>query len=92
MNKSLTNLLDKALTKGMKLLESERAQKLLSSPQAQSAMDFGLKALGNLQETSESIKSFIVQKLGVATKDEVQTLRDELARANEQLANSKSKK
>ncbi|MFA5625120.1 MAG: hypothetical protein WC966_08720 [Bradymonadales bacterium] len=78
MNKTLATIMDKVMTQGMKILESEQAQKILSSDQAQTALELGLKTLGVVQEKSESLKAMIAESLGVVTKVELESLRDEI--------------
>ena len=80
MKKQISAIVDKLLTKGMALMESERAQQILSSPQAQKAMDFGIAALGKAQEASEAFKSIVAARLGLATQKEMDELRDEITR------------
>lgn len=80
MKKQISALVDKVLTKGMALMETEKAQQILSSPQAQKAMDLGMAALNKMQEASESFKSGVASKLGLATQKEVDELRNEITR------------
>ena len=70
--------MDKVLTKGMSLMESERMQKIMASEQAQKALDLGLSALTKVQEISDSAKAGIARKMGLATQKEVDALREEL--------------
>ena len=86
MKKQISALVDKILTKGMALLETEKAQEILASPQAQKAMDFGLAALNKMQEASDAFKSGVASKLGLATQKEVEELRDEIARLQSERA------
>jgi hypothetical protein len=80
VKKSVAAIVDKILTKGMSLMESERAQQLLSTPQAQKALDFGMNALTKAQEASEALKSKLASKLGLVSQKEVEELRSEIAR------------
>lgn len=80
MKKEISAILDKVLTKGMEIMESEKAQKLLSSPQAQKAMDLGLNALTMAQNASDAVKANIASKLGLATQKEVDELRETIAK------------
>lgn len=80
MKKQLTSLAETLLTKGMAIMESDRAQKILASPQAQKAMDLGMAALTKAAETSECVKSVIADKLGLATRKEVEELRAQVER------------
>ena len=80
MKKQISALVDKVLTKGMAILETEKAQEILSSPQAQKAMDLGLAALNKMQECSDAFKAGVASKLGLATQKEVDALRDEITR------------
>ncbi len=80
MKKEISAILDKVLTKGMEIMESEKAQKLLSSPQAQKAMDLGLNALTMAQNASGAVKANIASKLGLATQKEVDELRETIAK------------
>ena len=41
MKKQLTSLVETLLTKGMAIMESEQAQKILTSPQAQKSWTWG---------------------------------------------------
>ena len=88
MKKQISALVDKVLTKGMALMESEKAQQILSSPQAQKAMDLGLAALNKVQEASENFKSGVASKLGLATQKEVDELRNEITRLEAERAAS----
>lgn len=78
MKKQISNLVDKVLTKGMALMESERVQNMMASPQAQKAMDLGMAALTKIQSVQENAKSCIAQKLDLATRKEVEELREQL--------------
>lgn len=80
MKEQISALVDKVLTKGMSLMETERAQAILSSPQAQKAMDFGMAALAKMQDASEAFKAGVASKFGLATQKEVDELREEIAR------------
>ena len=88
MKKQISALVDKVLTKGMALMETEKAQQILSSPQAQKAMDLGLAALNKMQDASESFKSGVASKLGLATQKEVDELRNEITRLEAERAAS----
>lgn len=78
MKKQISNLVDKVLTKGMALMESERVQNMMASPQAQKAMDLGMAALTKIQSVQENAKSCIAQKLDLATRKEVEELREQI--------------
>ena len=78
MKEKIAGLMDKVLTKGMSLMESERMQKIMASEQAQKALDLGLSALTKVQEISDSAKGGIARKMGLATQKEVDALREEL--------------
>ncbi|MGN1071817.1 MAG: hypothetical protein ACI4VB_03720 [Bradymonadia bacterium] len=78
MKEKIAGLMDKVLTKGMSLMESERMQKIMASEQAQKALDLGLSALTKVQEISDSAKAGIARKMGLATQKEVDALREEL--------------
>lgn len=80
MKKEISAILDKVLTKGMSLMESERAQQILSSPQAQKALDLGMSALTLAQNASDAVKAGIANKLGLATQKEVDELRETVAK------------
>ena len=80
VKKGIAAIVDKVLSKGMALMESERAQQLLSTPQAQKALDLGMAALTKAQEASEAFKAGVASKLGLATQKEVEELRSEIAR------------
>ena len=78
MKEKIAGLMDKVLTKGMSLMESERMQKIMASEQAQKALDLGLSALTKVQEISDLAKAGIARKMGLATQKEVDALREEL--------------
>lgn len=80
MKKEVSAILDKVLTKGMAILESEKAQQLLASPQAQKALDMGMAALNKAQSASDAVKAGIASKLGLATQKEVDELRETIAK------------
>ena len=80
MNQQISVIVDKILTKGMAIMESEKAQQLMSSPQAQKAMDLGLAALNKLQAMQDAAKAGIANKLGLATQKEVDELRETIAK------------
>lgn len=80
MKKEISAIVDKALSKGMEIMESEKAQQILSSPQAQKAMDLGLSALTMVQNASDAVKAGIANKLGLATRKEVEELRETVAK------------
>lgn len=79
MKAQISAWMDKVLTAGMSVMESERAQKIMASPQAQKAMDLGIAALTKLQEASEGAKACLAEKLGLATQKEVDALRDQIS-------------
>ena len=76
MNQQISALVDKVLTKGMAIMESEKAQQLMASPQAQKAMDLGLAALTKVQSLQDAAKAGIAAKLGLATQKELDELRE----------------
>ena len=80
MKKQISAIVDKLLTKGMAIMESEKAQQLLSTPQAQKALDLGMSALTMVQNTSEAFKAGVANKLGLATQKDIDELRDTIAR------------
>ena len=91
VKKGVASIVDKVLTKGMALMETERAQQLLSSPQAQKAMDLGMAALTKAQAASEAFKAGVASKLGLATQKEVDELRSEIARLEAEKAEASNK-
>ena len=80
MNQQISALVDKILTKGMAIMESEKAQQIMSSPQAQKAMDLGLAALNKVQAVQDAAKAGIAARLGLATQKEVDELRETIAK------------
>ena len=80
MKKQISAILDKILSKGMELMESERAQQILSSPQAQKALDLGMAALSKANEVADCLKAGLASRLGLATQKEIDELRDTIAR------------
>lgn len=92
MKKEISAILDKVLTKGMAIMESERAQQVLSSPQAQKALEIGMSALGKAQDCSEAFKAGIAAKLGLATQKEVDELRETVERLEAEKAELEAKK
>ncbi len=80
MKKEISAILDKILSKGMEVMESERAQAILASPQAQKALDLGMAALSKASEVADGLKACVACKLGLATQKEVDELRDTIAR------------
>ncbi len=76
MNQQISAIVDKILTKGMAIMESEKAQQIMASPQAQKAMDLGLAALNIVLSMQEATKACIAAKLGLATQKEVDELRE----------------
>ena len=92
VKKSMAAIVDKILTKGMSLMESERAQQLLSTPQAQKALDLGMAALTKAQEVYEAFKAGVASKLGLATQKEVEELRSEIARLEAEKAKLEAEK
>jgi len=91
MNKHISVLMDKVLTKGMALMESEKVQKILSSPQAQRAMDFGIAALTSLQNAKETAKTDIASGLGLATQKDLDALRESLEKVENKIEDKASK-
>ncbi|MCL2325557.1 MAG: hypothetical protein FWC40_03505 [Proteobacteria bacterium] len=90
MNKQISALMDKVLTKGMALMESEKVQKILSSPQAQRAMDFGIAALTSLQNAKETAKTDIASGLGLATQKDLEALRESLEKVQIKIEDKKT--
>ena len=78
MKKQLTSLVETLLTKGMAIMESEQAQKILTSPQAPSDMDVGPAAITKINGATASKRAGIADKLGLATRKEVEDLRAQL--------------
>lgn len=86
MKKEISAILDKVLSQGMKILESEKASQILSSPQAQKAMELGMNALNMAQAMSDGFKAGLADKLGLATRREVEELRETLAKLESEKA------
>ena len=86
MKKEISAILDQVLSQGMKILESEKASQILSSPQAQKAMELGLNALNMAQSMSDGFKAGLADKLGLATRREVEELRETLAKLESEKA------
>ena len=80
MRKEISAILDKVLSKGMEMMESERAQQILATPQAQKALDLGLAALTKVNDCADAFKAGIASKLGLATQKEVDELRETIAK------------
>ncbi len=85
MKQQITALMDTILTKGMAIVESEKCQQLLSSPQAQKAMDLGISALTKVNEIKEAAKSKIAANLGLATQKDLDALRESLNKVEEKV-------
>ena len=90
MKKQVSAIVDKLLTKGMAIMESEKAQQLLSTPQAQKALDLGMSALTMAQNTSEAFKAGVANKLGLATQKELDELRDTIAKLEAEKAEAQA--
>ena len=90
MKNQVSAIVDKLLTKGMAIMESEKAQQLLSTPQAQKALDLGMSALTMAQNTSEAFKAGVANKLGLATQKELDELRDTIAKLEAEKAEAQA--
>jgi polyhydroxyalkanoate synthesis regulator phasin len=90
MKKQVSAIVDKLLTKGMAIMESEKAQQLLSTPQAQKALDLGMSALTMVQNTSDAFKAGVANKLGLATQKDIDELRDTIARLEAEKADAQA--
>ena len=90
MKNQVSAIVDKLLTKGMAIMESEKAQQLLSTPQAQKALDLGMSALTMAQNTSEAFKAGIANKLGLATQKDIDELRDTIAKLEAEKAEAQA--
>ncbi len=90
MKKQVSAIVDKLLTKGMAIMESEKAQQLLSTPQAQKALDLGMSALTMVQNTSDAFKAGVANKLGLATQKDIDELRDTIARLEAEKAEAQA--
>lgn len=90
MKKQISILIDKLMTKGMAIMENERVQQVMATPQAQKVLDLGVTALTKANEMNECFKSGLANQLGLATRKEVQDLRNEIARLEAQNAASKT--
>jgi hypothetical protein len=71
-------------------MESEKAQQLLSTPQAQKALDLGMSALTMVQNTSDAFKAGVANKLGLATQKDIDELRDTIARLEAEKAEAQA--
>lgn len=80
MKKQISLLVDKLMTQGMALMENERVQQVMATPQVQKALELGVNALTKANEINENVKNGIANQLGLATRKEVQELRNEIAR------------
>ena len=80
MKKQLSLIVDKLMTQGMALMENERVQQVMATPQVQKALELGVNALTKANEINENVKLGIANQLGLATRKEVQELRNEIAR------------
>ena len=80
MKKQLSLIVDKLMTPGMALMENERVQQVMATPQVQKALELGVNALTKANEINENVKLGIANQLGLATRKEVQELRNEIAR------------
>ncbi|MBQ1266950.1 MAG: hypothetical protein IIY06_09380 [Proteobacteria bacterium] len=88
MNKQIAAIMDKVISKGMAIMESEKAQKLLESPQAQKAMELGLNALTRIQELREAAKAQFAASLGLATQKDLDSLRESLEKVEEKVCDA----
>ena len=88
MNKQIAAIMDKVISKGMAIMESEKTQKLLETPQAQKAMEIGLNALTRLQELREMAKAQFAASLGLATQKDLDSLRESLEKVEEKVADA----
>lgn len=86
MKKHIAAVMDKILTKGMSIMESEKAQKIMASPQVQKAMDLGIAALTKVNESKEAAKSAIAANLGLATQKDIDELRASLSKVEEKVS------
>jgi hypothetical protein len=84
MKKQISLLVDKLMTKGMAIMENERVQQVMATPQAQKVLDLGVTAFTKANEMNECFKAGIANQLGLATRKEVQDLRNEIARLEAQ--------
>lgn len=89
MKKQISLLVDKLMTKGMAIMENERVQQVMATPQAQKVLDLGVTAFTKANEMNECFKAGIANQLGLATRKEVQDLRNEIARLEAQNTASK---
>ncbi len=80
MKKQLSLIVDKLMTQGMAPMENERVQQVMATPQVQKALELGVNALTKANEINENVKLGIANQLGLATRKEVQELRNEIAR------------
>jgi hypothetical protein len=84
MKKQISLLVDKLMTKGMAIMENERVQQVMATPQAQKVLDLGVTAFTKANEINECFKAGLANQLGLATRKEVQDLRNEIARLEAQ--------
>lgn len=90
MKKQISILVDKLMTKGMAVMENERVQQVMATPQAQKLLDLGISALTKANEVNACVKAGIANQLGLATRKEVDELRNEIARLEAQNAACKA--
>ena len=86
IKKNAKLIVDKVLTKGMALLETEQAKKLLESKQVQTAMELGLNMLAKAQEQSAVLKSKIAASLDLVTQEDFRKVQEDLAKMEAKVA------
>lgn len=91
MNKQVAAIMDKVISKGMALMENEKVQGILESPQAQKAMELGINALTRIQELRDAAKTQFAASLGLATQKDLDALRESLEKVEEKVEESKTK-
>lgn len=86
IKKNAKILMDKALSKGMAILENEKVKKVLESKQVQDVMEFGLNVLAKAQEGVTMARSKIIDSLDLVSVEELKKVQDELAAVKAELA------
>ncbi|MCA9562945.1 MAG: hypothetical protein KC561_05625 [Myxococcales bacterium] len=76
----LKNLKSKAMEAGMKFMQSDKGQKIMSNPDVQKAMSKAFQTAFKVKQGVDGAKKNLAKRMSVATEDDLKNLKRTLDR------------
>lgn len=87
---SSENLKDKAMQTAMRLMQNKRVQKAMQSPRLQQAVSRAIERGTSMKADFDELKRTMVDRLDLATEDDLRSMKVELERLQREMAQLKS--